>query len=230
MTEAAPPTPEPPRRRRLAPSPFAIFRKRDFRLLWSAQLVSTIGSSLTDLAAGILVFRITGLGPQRRAVLMVTAIPTLFVGLFAGVFVDRFDRTRILLAVGPPPGRDPRPAHPVRSSSFDRPLVLLYVLPFVAATRPHFFDPGHGRASCRRSRSEEELASANSFLSISSFGSTAVGFALSGLLAGIDIHLRVLLDSADVPAVVRALVLAVKVREHRGPGGVDDDRRRSSTT
>ena len=30
---------------------------------------------------------------------------------------------------------------------------------------------------------EEELAAANSFLSISGFGSTAIGFALAGLLA-----------------------------------------------
>ena len=35
---------------------FAIFKKRDFSLMWTAQLVSTIGSSLTDLAAAILVF------------------------------------------------------------------------------------------------------------------------------------------------------------------------------
>ena len=41
------------------PSTFSVFRKRDFRLLWSAQLVSTIGTALTDLAAGILVFRET---------------------------------------------------------------------------------------------------------------------------------------------------------------------------
>ena len=38
---------------------FAVFRKRDFALLWLAQLVSTAGSSLTDLAAGIWVYRET---------------------------------------------------------------------------------------------------------------------------------------------------------------------------
>ncbi len=77
---------------------FAIFRKREFSLLWSGQLVSTIGSSLTDLAAGILVFELTGSVLNVGLVLMVTALPTLFFGLFAGVFVDRFNRKRILLA------------------------------------------------------------------------------------------------------------------------------------
>ena len=79
-------------------SMFAVFRKRDFSLMWSAQLVSTIGSSLTDLAAGILVFRLTHSVLSVGLTLMVTALPTLLVGLVAGVFVDRFDRKRILLA------------------------------------------------------------------------------------------------------------------------------------
>ena len=34
-------------------SPFAVFRKRDFTLLWTAQLVSTAGSALTDLAESV---------------------------------------------------------------------------------------------------------------------------------------------------------------------------------
>ena len=79
-------------------SMFAIFRKRNFTLMWSAQLVSTIGSSLTDLAAGILIYRYTGSAFAVGLTLMVTAVPTLLVGLVAGVFVDRFDRKRILLA------------------------------------------------------------------------------------------------------------------------------------
>src|SRR5512146_2635510 len=81
-----------------APSMFRVFRKRDFSLMWTAQLVSTIGSSLTDLAAGILVYNMTQSALNVGLTLMVTAIPTLFVGLFAGVFVDRFDRKNILLA------------------------------------------------------------------------------------------------------------------------------------
>ncbi|MBA2668010.1 MAG: hypothetical protein H0U69_13360 [Trueperaceae bacterium] len=31
------------------PSAFAIFKNRRFRLMWSAQLISTVGSSLLDL-------------------------------------------------------------------------------------------------------------------------------------------------------------------------------------
>ena len=70
-----------------APSMFAVFHKRDFSLLWVAQLVSTIGSSLTDLAAGILVYRVTGSALSVGLMLMATAVPSLVVGLLAGVVV-----------------------------------------------------------------------------------------------------------------------------------------------
>ena len=46
-----------------------------------------------------------------------------------------------------------------------------------------FFDPAYDRLIPEMAR-DEELAAANAFLSIASFGSTAIGFAGAGLLAG----------------------------------------------
>lgn len=192
---------------------FAIFRKREFSLLWSAQLVSTIGSSLTDLAAGILVFELTGSVLNVGLVLMVTALPTLFVGLFAGVFVDRFNRKRILLAsdllrgllvLMIPLGFD--------ALGKESGMVAMYGLLFAAATVRTFFDPAW-ESVLPEIASEEELTSANSFLSISSFGSTAVGFALAGLLAGVNIHLPFYIDALTF-ALSFALVLAVRIPAH----------------
>ncbi len=172
------------------PSMFAIFRKRDFSLMWSAQLVSTIGSSLTDLAAGILVFQLTNSALQVGLTLMVTAIPTLLVGLFAGVFVDRFDRKRILLSSDLLRGIIVV-LIPFGVQTFG--LIALYVLLFLAAVVRQFFDPAW-ESVLPDIASEEELASANAFLSISSFGSTAIGFALAGFLAAVDIHLPFYID------------------------------------
>src|SRR5512141_454996 len=80
------------------PSTFSIFRNRSFSLLWVGQLISGMGSALTTLAASILVFRITGTAFSVGLMLIATAGPTILVGLMAGVFVDRYDRKRILLA------------------------------------------------------------------------------------------------------------------------------------
>ncbi|HJW22620.1 MAG TPA: MFS transporter [Candidatus Limnocylindrales bacterium] len=175
------------------PSMFSVFRNRRFALLWTAQLVSTIGSSLTDLAAAIYVFRVTGSALNVGLTLMVTAIPTLFVGLFAGVFVDRFDRKRILQA------SDLLRGLLVLTIPFlvvdTGNIVVLYVILFCAAIVRQFFDPAW-ESVLPEIASEEELARANSFLSISSFGSTAIGFAAAGFLAGVDIHLPFFIDAA----------------------------------
>jgi len=104
VTDAGTETADPSPSADAAPAPvgppastFSVFRKRDFRLLWSAQLVSTIGTALTDLAAGILVFRETHSAAAVGLMFVATAVPTLIVGLIAGVFVDRYDRRKIMV-------------------------------------------------------------------------------------------------------------------------------------
>jgi DHA3 family macrolide efflux protein-like MFS transporter len=165
-----------------APSMFAVFRKRDFTLLWLAQLVSTAGSALTDLAAGIFVWRATGSALAVALTLIVTTIPTLVVGLLAGVYVDRHDRQRIMIVgclvqaviVG-------LIAFVIGFEAIA--LGGLYVLLLANAGIKQFFDPAHD-SLIPEIATDEELAAANSFLSIASFGSNAIGFALAGLLAG----------------------------------------------
>jgi MFS family permease len=175
-----------------APSMFSVFRNRRFALLWTAQLVSTIGSSLTDLAAAIFVFQVTHSALNVGLTLMVTALPTLFVGLFAGVFVDRFDRKRILQASDLLRGLLVVTIPFIVVPTSD--IAVLYVVLFLAAIVRQFFDPAW-ESVLPEIASEDELARANSFLSISSFGSTAVGFAAAGLLAGIDIRVPFIIDA-----------------------------------
>jgi CRP-like cAMP-binding protein/Na+/melibiose symporter-like transporter len=174
-----------------APSPFSVFRKRDFRLLWSAQLVSTIGTALTDLAAGILVFRVTGSALSVGLMFMAVSIPTLFIGLIAGVFVDRYDRRKIMVIA------DVARAAIVASIPFliGINLAFLYVAVALVSAISQFFNPAND-ALLPEVASDEELAAANSWIMISSFGSTSIGFALSGLLAAaFDINWAFWLDA-----------------------------------
>lgn len=158
--------------------PLAVFGNRSFALLWTGQLVSTVGSALTSLAAGILVYRLTGSALSVGLMLMATALPTLLVGLVAGVFVDRYDRKRIMVwsslvqaaFVGLIPLLIPYG------------IAWLYVLVALSSAASQFFDPAH-ESVLPEVASDRELAAANSMMAISSFGSTAVGFAAAGLLA-----------------------------------------------
>jgi MFS family permease len=176
-----------------APSMFSVFRKRDFSLLWLAQLVSTAGSALTDLAAGIFVYRQTGSALAVGLTLMATAVPSLLVGLLAGVFVDRHDRKRIMIVTCLIQAATVALIAVVIGIEAIA-VVGLYVLILVNAGVRQFFDPAHD-SIIPELASDEELAAANSFLSIAAFGSTAIGFAGAGLLATIDLRLAFVIDA-----------------------------------
>jgi MFS transporter, DHA3 family, macrolide efflux protein len=175
------------------PSPFSVFRRRDFRLLWTAQLVSTVGTALADLAAGILIFRETHSALSVGLMFMATSIPTLLVGLVAGVFVDRYDRRKIMVVA------DLLRAVIVAAIPLifllHLSVALLYVAVALVSTISQFFNPAND-AVLPEVATDEELAAANSWIMISSFGSTSLGFALSGLLAtAFDINWAFWLDS-----------------------------------
>ncbi len=159
-------------------SPFAVFRNPNFSKIWTGQLISTMGSALTSLAASIYVFRLTNSAMSVGLMLMATAAPSLLVGLFAGVFVDRFDRKRIMIIA------DLIRAVLVFLIPFLVPLnvIWLYVIVMLTSAIGQFFDPAQ-ESLLPEVASEQELAAANSLMAISSFGSTAIGFAASGLIA-----------------------------------------------
>jgi MFS family permease len=161
-----------------SPSPLAIFRNRNFTMIWLGQLVSTIGSSLASLAASIYIFRLTGSALSVGLMLMATAAPSLVVGLVAGVFVDRVDRKRIMIVA------DIVRAILVFLIPFliDSHVAWLYILVMLTSAVGQFFEPAHASV-LPEIASDEELAAANSFIAISSFGATAIGFAASGLIA-----------------------------------------------
>ncbi len=79
------------------PSMFAVFRRRNFTLLWVAQFISTMGNGMLAVAASLLVYRETGSAMSVGLMLLAASLPSLLVGLIAGVAVDRFDRKRIMV-------------------------------------------------------------------------------------------------------------------------------------
>jgi MFS transporter, DHA3 family, macrolide efflux protein len=200
-------------------SPFAVFRNRNFSWMWSGQLVSTIGTALTSLAASIYVYRMTGSAASVGLMLMATAAPSLVVGLIAGVFVDRFDRRRIMIAA------DLIRAVLVFSIPFLVPLNIawLYIIVALSSAVGQFFDPAH-ESVLPEVASEQELAAANSLMAISSFGATAVGFAASGLIAAAaDIRWAFYLDAVtflfSAVCIVMLRIKPLGVQEGASPQG-----------
>jgi MFS family permease len=74
-----------------------LWRNRDFLLLWSGQVVSTLGTRISAIAYPLLVLALTGSPAQAGLVGFAQALPFLVWFLPAGALVDRWSRKRVML-------------------------------------------------------------------------------------------------------------------------------------
>lgn len=72
-------------------------RARNYRLFFSGQTISLIGTWMTRIATSWLVYRLTGSAVLLGVVGFAGQIPAFVLGPFAGVWVDRWDRHRTLV-------------------------------------------------------------------------------------------------------------------------------------
>lgn len=70
---------------------------RSFLVIWSGQLVSTIGSGLTGFALGVWIYQETRSTTLFAISLLAYALPNLLVAPFAGALVDRWDRRKAMI-------------------------------------------------------------------------------------------------------------------------------------
>jgi MFS family permease len=70
---------------------------RTFFVIWSGQLVSTIGSGLTGFALGVWIYQETGSVTLFAMNMLAFAVPNLLVSPFAGALVDRWDRRWVMI-------------------------------------------------------------------------------------------------------------------------------------
>ncbi|HMD82508.1 MAG TPA: MFS transporter, partial [Anaerolineales bacterium] len=174
-----------------APLMFSVFRNRSFTLLWVGQLISSMGSALTALAASILVYRLTGSALSVGLMLIATSAPTILIGLIAGVMVDRYNRKSIMLI------SDWLRAVLILLIPFLIPLNInwLYIIVALTSGITQFFDSAHASV-LPEVASDEELSVANALMAISSVGSTTIGFAAAGIIASsLDINWAFYLDA-----------------------------------
>src|SRR3989338_1585766 len=70
---------------------------RNYRLFFTGQSISLIGSWMQRIAISWLVYRLTGSAVMLGAVNFVSEIPFTLAVPFAGVFIDRLDRHRVVV-------------------------------------------------------------------------------------------------------------------------------------
>jgi MFS family permease len=70
---------------------------RRFLILWTGQLLSSLGSGMTAFALGVYVFRLTGTVTGFAAVVLSLFVPSILLRPVGGVLADRFDRRRMII-------------------------------------------------------------------------------------------------------------------------------------
>ncbi|MDE2002178.1 MAG: MFS transporter, partial [Betaproteobacteria bacterium] len=78
-------------------SDVALWRNRDYMLLWSGQVVSTLGSAASSIIYPLLILALTD-SPEAAGIAgALRAIPYLVLSLPVGALIDRWDRKRVMI-------------------------------------------------------------------------------------------------------------------------------------
>lgn len=75
----------------------SLWRNRDFLLIMSGQTISTVGDSVTNIAAPLLILALTHSPAQAGIAAALGSLPYLLVSLPAGALVDRWNRKQVMI-------------------------------------------------------------------------------------------------------------------------------------
>ncbi len=76
-----------------------LFENRDYRQLYSGQIVSLLGDWFEFIAVQTLVFTLTNSGLAAGLAIIASNLPAFFLVPIAGSFADRFDRRKLMIAM-----------------------------------------------------------------------------------------------------------------------------------
>ena len=157
-------------------------RNRNYRFTWMGQVVSEIGDNFNNIAVFTLAMVLTHSGLVVTGIMLARAIPAIAMGPLAGVFLDRFDRKRIMIASDL--------TRAVVALGFilaiGRPRIwLLYLFSALLMAASPFFTAGRS-AILPTIASEDEIYTANSLTQTTQWMSVTVGTFLGATVIAFD--------------------------------------------
>ncbi len=157
----------------------ATLRQRNFALLWFAGLISYAGNWMLRVALPLYVYQQTGSTLATGAMFMAGILPHLLLGSVAGVFVDRWDRKRVMVLANLSRAAILLPLLLVPYSGW---LWIVYIVAAAESTIGLFFAPAEG-ALLPRLVGEDRLVTANSLNALNNNLARLAGPPLGGAVA-----------------------------------------------
>ena len=184
-----------------------LLRQRNFALLWFAGLISLIGDWMLMIGLPIYVYILTHSALATGVMFIAGILPQIALGSVAGVFVDRWDRKRVMLITNVLLAVCLLPLLLFHSVSL---LWVVYIVAFLESLISQFFTPAES-ALLPRLVHEEQLASANSVSSLNGNLARLIGPPLGGLVAGLlGLTSIALLDAASF-LIAAVLIMLITV-------------------
>ncbi|MDQ3328931.1 MAG: MFS transporter [Chloroflexota bacterium] len=169
----------------------AILRERNFALLWFAGLISIAGDWMLLIAMPLHVYQQTGSTLATGGMFMAAILPSVLLGSLAGVFVDRWDRKRVMVWANLSRALILLPLLLVNVGDW---LWIIYIIAAVESTIGLFFGPAEN-ALLPTLVGEDRLVTANSLNALNNnlarligppIGGAGMAFAGLGAVAVVD--------------------------------------------
>lgn len=191
---------------------------KKFLLLWTGELISSIGGGLTSFGLGVYVFEQTGSAAGMALVTLLGFLPTLLLSVPAGALADRFDR-RLLMMIGDGCSGLGILFILICVRNGGASLTQICTGVFISAVFSSLLEPSY-RATITDILSKEEFSRASGLVSLAGSARYLISPVLAGFLLGVsDLSLLLIIDictffiTITATAIVRKSAISKKTDE-----------------
>src|SRR5215213_491857 len=192
-----------------------LLRQRNFGLLWTAGLISLIGDWVLAVGLPVEIYNRTGSTLATAGMGLASLVPAITLGSLAGVFVDRWDRRRLMIVVNLLLALTLLPLLAVDALG----IWVAYVVLVVASCLEQLFEPAEVALLPNLIEGgEHQLVTANALSGMNRQLARIVGPAIGGVAVAAGGLVAVALVDAITFIVAGVLILAIRTNRSRAAG------------
>ena len=193
-----------------------LLRQRNFGLLWLAGLISMTGDWVLFVGLPIEVYRRTESTLATMGMLLASLVPAITLGSIAGVFVDRWDRRRLMVVVNVLLAVSLLPLLAVDALG----IWVAYAVLVVASCLAQLFEPAEAALMPNLLEGDErDLVTANALNGLNNQLARIVGPAIGGVAVALGGLAAVAIVDAITFVVAAILLLAIRTSRGRADRG-----------
>src|ERR1700674_4452300 len=183
-----------------------VLRQRNFALLWFGGFVSNLGDFVLFVGLPYEIYHLTGSTLATAGMVLAFLVPDILLGSVAGVYVDRWDRRRLMVTVNLLQAVSLLPLLLVSQLG----LWVIYAVLLVESSVSQLFNPAHvAIMPSLLAGGEDELLTANALSGVGRHLSRLIGPAIGGVVVAVGgLSAVTVVDSASflVSAGMLALI------------------------